>query len=73
MINIKKLFIPHGMYCYTIKRIEINPINNMPVIKVNMCPFYRYKGEEVYCSYCKVKDDIGMYDQVKMCNENLTI
>ena len=73
-----RIVIPKGDYCYKIKKINKNNLqNNMPVIEMKLCPYWcwdkRYLNEEIgYCKYLKLgdKDNEGsglLWDQVKEC------
>ncbi len=69
--------IPKGAYCYTINRIEYNNKNTPPIIKIDLCPYWKYmdmRTQEPYCSYCDMNgipyDTLLLGDQCKECDIN---
>lgn len=61
-------FIPHGEYCYEIKKIEKN------VVKTRVCPFFEFPSHELeMCAKCNLtgSEDFLLEDQVKCCGINI--
>lgn len=75
----KKLFVPKGFYCYTIKKIVPDSIYGC-IIKTKVCPYWDKNENEDeqmngYCHLLKKGDweengtDL-LWDQVKECGIN---
>lgn len=73
----KRIKIPKGEYCYTIKKIMKNQQDGRPQIKIKTCPFWRIDKNQPeqmngYCDFLKKGDweengTFLLWDQVKEC------
>lgn len=60
--------IPHGEYCYEIRKIENDRV------KTRVCPFYEFPSHEFeICTRCNLSgsEDFLLEDQVKCCEINI--
>lgn len=65
---IKKLRIPHGMYCY--KPLKIIRGDEFGFrIKTRECPFYERKGDDPLYGWCSL-EECEITDQCKLCSYN---
>jgi hypothetical protein len=65
---IKKLRIPHGIYCYQPLRVISDPVFGFK-IETRVCPFYKSGCRDPLYGWCELIED-EIVDQCKLCGIN---